>query len=276
MEKQLIACAQACGTASARTSQRLFCCVSALLFVVSAAVTIHWCASMSAMSGMPMPGGWTMSMAWMRMPGRTWLQTSASFLGMWAVMMAAMMLPSLTPMLWRYRQAVGEPGAIHLDSLTLLVAMGYFCVWIAFGIAAFALGVALATAAMQSPPLAQGIPLAAGAAVVIAGALQFSAWKARHLDCCRSAPQSARILRADAGTAWRYGLRLGIHCCSCCAGLTIVLLVLGVMNLGAMALVTVAITFERLAPAATRVARTIGVAFMGAGLVLIAKTAGLG
>jgi hypothetical protein len=55
--------------ASGRASQRAFFGVSALLFAASAAVTILWCASMSAMDGMPMPGGWTMSMAWMRMPG---------------------------------------------------------------------------------------------------------------------------------------------------------------------------------------------------------------
>ncbi|HSR96291.1 MAG TPA: hypothetical protein VLM79_04430, partial [Kofleriaceae bacterium] len=55
-----------------RASQRAFFGVSALLFAASAAVTIKWCASMSAMGGMPMPGGWTMSMAWMRMPGQTW------------------------------------------------------------------------------------------------------------------------------------------------------------------------------------------------------------
>jgi hypothetical protein len=42
---------------------------------------------MSAM-GMPMPGGWTMSMAWMRMPGQTWLGAATSFLGMWVVMSA--------------------------------------------------------------------------------------------------------------------------------------------------------------------------------------------
>ena len=46
-------------------SQRAFVGVSALLFAASAAVTIVWCASMSAMGEMPMPGGWTMSMAWM-------------------------------------------------------------------------------------------------------------------------------------------------------------------------------------------------------------------
>ena len=63
-------------------------------------------ASMAAMGGMPMPGGWTMSMMWMRMPDQTWPGAAASFLGMWAVMMAAMMLPSLIPMVWHYRQAL--------------------------------------------------------------------------------------------------------------------------------------------------------------------------
>jgi len=46
--------------------------VSALLFVTSALITIAWSASMSGMGEMPMPGGWTMSMAWMRMPGQSW------------------------------------------------------------------------------------------------------------------------------------------------------------------------------------------------------------
>jgi hypothetical protein len=84
---------------SDRASQRAFFGVSALLFAASAVVTIVWCASMSAMGEMPMPGGWTMAMAWMRMPGQTWAGAAASFLGMWVVMM----LPSLVPMLWRYR-----------------------------------------------------------------------------------------------------------------------------------------------------------------------------
>src|SRR6202043_3981880 len=98
---------------SEQTSQRFFFCISALLFVASAALTIVCSASMSAMGEMPMPGGWTMSMAWMRMPGQTWPGAAASFLGMWVVMMAAMMLPSLVPMLWRYRQAVGRTAERH-------------------------------------------------------------------------------------------------------------------------------------------------------------------
>lgn len=84
-----------------RASERGFFGLSALLFVASAALTIVWCTSMSAMGEMRMPGGWTMSMAWMRMLGQTWLGAAASFLGTWIVMMVAMMLPSLMPILRR-------------------------------------------------------------------------------------------------------------------------------------------------------------------------------
>ncbi len=259
-----------------RASRLAFFGVSALLFVSSAALTIVWCASMSAMDGMTMPGGWTMSMAWMRMPGQTWPGAAASFLGMWVAMMVAMMLPSLMPMLWRYRQAVGRAGGTRLGRLTALVGLGYFFVWTVFGLAAFALGVALAALEMQLPALARAVPVGVGVAVLIAGALQFTAWKAHQLACCRAAPGRGRPLPADAGTAWRYGLRLGIHCSYCCAGLTAILLVIGVMDLRAMAVVTAAITVERLAPAGERVARAIGAVAVAAGLFLIAQASGLG
>jgi predicted metal-binding membrane protein len=248
--------------------------VSALLFAASAAVTIVWCASMSAMGGMPMPGGWTMSMAWMRMPGQTWPGAAASFLGMWVAMMVAMMLPPLVPMLWRYREAVGGTGQARLGRLTALVGLGYFFVWTAFGIAIFPLGVALAAIEMQQPALARAVPLLIGVVVLIAGALQLTAWKARQLACCREAPGRGGTPPADAGMAWRHGLRLGLYCSRCCAGLTAILLVMGVMDLRAMAVVGAAITAERLAPAGERVARAIGAVVVGAGLFLIAR--GLG
>src|SRR5215208_3268760 len=145
------------GMASEQASQRAFFGVAALLFVASAAVTIVWCGSMSAMGEMPMPGGWSMSMAWMRMPGQTWPGVAASFVGMWVVMMVAMMLPSLVPMLWRYRQAVGRTGETLLGRLTALVGVGYFFVWTVFGMAAFPLGVALATIEMKLPALARAV-----------------------------------------------------------------------------------------------------------------------
>src|ERR1700736_5536321 len=214
---------------SERASQRAFFGVSALLFAASAAVTIVWCASMSATGNMPMPGGWTMSMAWMRMCGQTWPDAAASFLGMWVVMMVAMMLPSLVPMLWRYRRAVGRTSETRLNRLTALAGVGYFFVWTVFGMAAFPLGVALATVEMRMPALARAVPIAVGVVVLITGALQFTAWKARHLACCREAPGCGLTLPADAGTAWRHGLRLGLHCGPWCFGLMGIFLILVVM-----------------------------------------------
>jgi predicted metal-binding membrane protein len=256
-----------------RPSEAAFFGVSALLFAASTMLTIAWCASMSTM-GMPMPGGWTMSMAWMRTPTQTWLGAAASFLGMWVVMMVAMMVPSLIPMLRRYRQAVGRTAAQRLDLLTAIAGAGYFFVWTVFGMAVFPLGVALAEVEMQQPALARAVPIGVSVVVLIAGALQFSAWKARHLACCRTAPERGRPLSADARTAWQHGLRLGLHCSFCCAGPMAILLVIGLMDLRAMAIVAAAITAERLAPAGERVARGIGAGVVGAGLFLIARAGG--
>jgi len=120
------------------------------------------------------------------------------------------------------------------------------------------------------------VPIAVGVVVVIAGALQLTTWKARQLACCHEAPVHGRTLLADAGAAWRHGLRLGLHCSYCCAGLTAILLVVGVMDLRTMALVAAAITLERLAPTGERIARAVGVVVITAGLVLIAQAVGLG
>jgi predicted metal-binding membrane protein len=245
--------------------------LSSLLFAVCATLTVLGCALMGTMGGMPMPGGWTLSMAWMRMPGQTWLGAGTSFLGMWMVMMVAMMLPSLMPMLCRYRRAVRGAGNMRLGRLTALVGAAYFFVWAVVGMAAFPLGTVVAAIEMRQAALARVVPMAVGMLIVIAGALQFTAWKARRLACCREAPGCGSTLPADAGTAWRHGLRLGLRCCHCCAGFTGVLLGLGVMDLRAMAAVTAAITAERLAPAGDRVARAIGAVLIAAGWYLIAR-----
>ena len=233
---------------------------------------------MGEMTMPAMPGGSTMSTTWMPMPGETWPGAAASFLAMWVVMMVAMMLPSLVPMLWRYRLAVGSTGRTgeaRLACLTVLVGVGYFFVWTLLGVAAYPLGATLAAIAMRQPALARAAPIAAGVVVLVAGSLQLTAWKARQLACCREAPGRGRVLQADATTAWRHGLRLGLQCSRCCAGLMAILLVIGVVDLRAMALVTAAITAERLAPAGERVARAVGGVVVGTGLLLIARAAGL-
>jgi predicted metal-binding membrane protein len=222
---------------------RIFVGLSALVLVASMAVTIVWCRSMAAMGGMPMPGGWAMSM----------------------------MLPSLAPALLDYRARVGGMAAAPLGHRTVLVALGYFAVWMAFGVAAYPIGAAFTTLTMQQPAVSRAVPTATAAVVLIAGALQITAWKARRLACCRHAPGDAGALPRDAGDAWRLGVRLGIQCARCCGNLMAILLVAGVMDLTAMGAVTVAITLERVAPGGQRVARVLGLGLLAAGALLLAR-----
>jgi predicted metal-binding membrane protein len=214
-----------------------------------------------------------MSMLWMRMPGQTWPGVAASFLGMWTVMMVAMMLPSLVPELWRYRAVVGGVGAVRLDWLTTLVGIGYFFVWTLLGAAVFPLGVVVVSIVARQPALARLVPITAGVVVLVAGALQFTAWKARQL-AHRGEP--FRSVQGDAGSAWRHGIQIGVDCAQCCAGLMVIPVVIGIMDLWVMAAVTAAITAERLAPAGVRVARGVGVVSVAVGLLLIVHAAGFG
>lgn len=260
-------------TLSQPASSQAFLLVSALLFISSAAMTVIWGSPMSSMDDMPMPGGWSMSMTWMRMPGETWFGATLSFVGMWTIMMTAMMLPSLVPMLWRYREAVTSPVNVPLAYLSTIVGAGYFLVWTLLGVVIFPLGAALMALEMQYPVLARSAPLTIGIAVLIVGALQFTSWKSRHLAFCRAGQVCCHSFPADVGAAWRYGMSLGIHCVHGCAGLTAILLIVGVMDLRAMAAAMAAITAERLAPDGERVGRVIGVVIVCTGLFLIVRTA---
>jgi predicted metal-binding membrane protein len=231
------------------------------------------------MNVMPMPAGGTMSMAWMPMCGQGWAGAAVSFLTMWTVMMAAMMLPSSVPMLWSYRQSVGRTGEFPGVLLTAVAAIGYILVWILLGAAVYPLGAAITALTMRYPALARAVPTATGVVVLIAGALQFTRWKSQQLACCRRDGRSksgghGRALPGSASAALRHGLRLGIHCCQCCAGLTAALLVTGIMDIPAMVAVTAGITLERLAPARERIARLIGIVVVCAGLLLITRAAG--
>src|SRR5260370_20311401 len=126
---------------------------------------------------------------------------------------------------------------------------------------------------MQQPTPARVVPIAVCVVVVIARIVQFTGWKAHHLAGGRAPSGRERTLPADAATAWRHGLRLGLNCTYGCAGFTAILLVIGVMDLRVMALVTAAITAERLAPDGERVARGIRGFVGGGGLRLIARAA---
>jgi predicted metal-binding membrane protein len=210
-------------------------------------------------------------MTGMSMPQQTWCLAAAGYLGMWMAMMVPMMLPSLVPALSRFRRSVRGADGIHLHGLAALVGVGYFVIWAVLGAAAYAAGAAVVAVEMRWGEVAQWLPVGAGVVLLVAGGVQFSSWKARQLALCREGSGCGCPPAPTALSAWQHGLRLGVRCSLCCGSLMLALLAIGMMDLAAMAAVTVAISAERLAPAPVRVARVAGVAIVVVGVLTIAR-----
>jgi predicted metal-binding membrane protein len=174
----------------------------------------------------------------------------ASTLLMWIAMMAAMMLPSATPMLrvvaTTNRSLEGTGGA---TAPTGVMALGYVAAWSAFSLAATLLQAELRSRSLLSPSLAL-INARLGASVVLAaGAYQFTPFKAQCLIRCRS-PFSLLLngWRDGLGGALVMGLREGTNCVACCWALMLVLFATGVMNTLWVAILALAVLVEKLAP----------------------------
>jgi predicted metal-binding membrane protein len=169
-----------------------------------------------------------------------WLGNPIAYLAIWMVMMVGMMLPSLAPVLRRYRRPVA-------------LAAAYFLVWGAFGTVAYVVGTMLVRVTRHSPTLGRALPIVLGVLLAASGLVQFTGWKRRQLACCRDCAPSA------AHSAWSDGLRLGLHCCQCCIALMALLFAAGMMRLGAIVLVGSLIAAERLLPRPLPIVRVIGV-----------------
>ena len=239
--------------------------VGLIAFLIAAGATVYWTGSMGG--GMTMPGGWTLSMIWMRMPGQAWLGSAGSFMAMWLAMMIAMMLPALWPSLERYHREARDSD--HARLRTLGAAAAYFLVWAGVGAVVYLLGVSLAASEMRSPGLAHLVPVAAGAAVVLAGVFQLTPWKARHLASCRAGLACGSPVNFR--SASRLGVGYGVSCAFCCAGFMLVLVVTGMMNLLTVVLLAAAITIERVVTRPEWAVRAAGVTALGLGALFLVR-----
>ena len=243
--------------------------VSALLFALTATLSIKWCISMAAMGDMSIArrGSWLATGA---SNARSSVGQSLYWMMKWTVMMVAMMLPALVASLLSFRRAIVGAGQRRVDLLSVVLSAGYFLVWAGVGIGVLTLDAAIAALERWQPVVAgRVVPLAGALAVLIAGVVQRSGWKERQLaHCTRSEREAIAPIVAE---SWRHGYRLGRCCVASCAPVMSVLLVAGVMNLHGMIAVTTAITIERVAPFGSRLVRPIGVALIGAGLVLMSR-----
>ena len=207
---------------------------------------------------MEMPGGWTMSMMWMGMPGETWLISFLSFMLMWLTMMVAMMIPSALPMFLKTKQQL---------NLLCYTALGYFSIWLLAGVAVYIGGMTIAKATMRSGALSHAVPLLSGVIIICAGAYQFTCLKITNLLHCRS-QFGCVISTIKQEKGFQLGCKQGIVCCICCSGLMIVELTLGIMNPLVMGAVAIAITAEKLLPQPKLIVRLVGVVAIIAGITI--------
>jgi predicted metal-binding membrane protein len=186
---------------------------------------------------------------------------------MWAVMMAAMMLPSALPM----ALAFGELSARAGEQARARSFVGaYLLVWCGFSIAATALQWVLQAVGWIDPMIVSTSALLTAALLVIAGAYQFSPLKRLCLAHCRT-PMGFLLGEWRPGVRGGFvmGLRHGLFCLGCCWALMALLFVGGVMNLAWIAALSIAVAIEKMVPHGERLAAVLGLVLIAAGVVRV-------
>lgn len=210
----------------------------AVLLVAAAAA---WLATVALARGMgAMPG--TMGLA------------LGEFVPAWTLMMAAMMLPAVTPLASMYVRSLRTHRAPRLIEFT----GGYLLIWAVAGLPAYGCAWLAGRLATHHPAAATAMAVAAFTA---GGLYQLTPLKARCLRRCRS--PVAQLLHYGNYHGRLRDLRVGVHhgvyCLGCCWALMVVLVGFGVMNLPAMLILAALITVEKLSRHGEAVGHVAGV-----------------
>ncbi len=184
------------------------------------------------------------------------------FLLLWVTMMAAMMLPSMAPVALTWVRAIGRSTSGWLRAArTAQFVGGYLLVWTAFGLLAYGALALTGDLVDDHPDAGRWI---GAVAFLLAGLYQLGPLKNVCLRHCRD-PMGHLIhysgFRPPARDL-RVGAHHGAYCVGCCAGLMVVLVPLGVMNVAAMAGLAVVIFAEKLFSRGPLLSRLVGVAFL--------------
>jgi predicted metal-binding membrane protein len=187
-------------------------------------------------------------------------------------MMAAMMLPSVAPMVLLFDRVSAEGARLGQAFVpTWVFAATYFAVWTAYGLAAYAVYRGIRALEFGFLDWDRAGPYFAGAALAAAGLYELTPLKKACLRHCRS-PLHFVLggWRPGPGGAMRMGLEHGAYCVGCCWGLMVILFALGVMSLFWMGVVAGLIFAQKVLPHGERLRRIFSVAFVVAGIWIAA------
>ena len=204
----------------------------------------------------------------MAMPMRhAWLASDALLtLAMWAVMMIAMMTPSVVPVILLIATVERRRGERAPVVMAWLALLSYFAVWTAASAAATALQWVLHEAGLMANAMGGLRPWLAGMVLIGVGLYQFAPAKAACLRLCRQPIEIlAQHWKPGGWGALRLGLRHGLYCLGCCWALMLILFVSGIMNLVWIAVLSALVLVEKLLPRGLLLGRLAGLGLVAWG-----------
>jgi predicted metal-binding membrane protein len=204
--------------------------------------------------------------------GLTMGMAAPVFLGIWIAMMVAMMFPTAMPMILTFARVQSGRAARSQATVPVWVFVSaYLFVWVSFGAVAFVAASAANELAENVMWLMDNAARIGGGVLILAGLYQLSPAKRRCLSKCRS-PMSWILSswRDRVGGALRMGVEHGMYCLGCCWLLFVILFPLGMMNIAAMALITVLIFAEKSLLVSRYAVTLAGVGLIAYGVVVLA------
>ena len=190
------------------------------------------------------------------------------FLGIWVTMMAAMMLPSVAPMVLLFARISREKANRGREFVpTWIFVLAYLAVWAAYGLAAYGIFRLIKYANPSFISWHRDGPYIAGGAVIAAGLYQLTPLKEVCLRHCRG-PMHYLLHGWKEGRlgAVTMGAEHGLYCVGCCWGIFVVLFAVGVMSIFWMALLAAVIFAEKVLPYGERFARAVSVGLVALGI----------
>lgn len=202
----------------------------------------------------------SVGLAMMPFSMNTWV-----FMAMWITMMVAMMFPTIAPIVLLHQLVMRRAGAGLLP--TGAFVGGYLLVWTAAGFVPLGILLTFRDVAHETSWVAP----TSGIVLIVAGAYQFTRWKAVCLNACVSPMTFLATHRFGQGTwgAVRTGASHGMYCLGCCWALMTVLFVVGLMNLTWMAAIAAIFLIEKHWRRGPQLAIVIGWAVIAFGLAVL-------
>jgi len=192
-------------------------------------------------------------------------QPLGPFLGTWTVMMAAMMLPSATPMILLHR--LGANGRVRTQLWSAAFVAGYLVVWASVGIVVW--GAAIAASAIVMP---EERALGVAAILLIAGVYQFTPLKSTCLRACRT-PADFLLTHWHRGLSGqvRLGVEHGLYCLGCCWALMALFVGAGAMSLMWAVGIALVVLVEKVRPEGITFGRIAGALLIAAAVIVFAR-----